>query len=380
MRAYSGALCITTHTAPSSARSRRGFQRSATLFNHGSKVQQLRELEAQMSGDGFWDNQIGAKKIVGQIKALKAVVDPLTDAMAKFEDAKLAYEMAKETGDKELLAEADEGLFALTKKMDRIEQQSLFTGKYDAGNCFLTINAGVGGTEANDWADMLLRMYIFYCEKMGWSLEEVDKGFGAEVGIDSVTLAVRGPYAFGHLSCERGTHRLARVSPFNAQGKRQTSFATIEVIPEIEESEVTIPEKDIEVVAFVRASGPGGQNVNKVASAIRITHKPTGIQVVASTYRDQPQNKAQALSVLQAKLQQMEDDRREKEIAQASGGSLEQGWGTQIRSYVFYDNRVKDHRTGVESRDYEAVLRGELYEFVDAELKRRRAEHEKVRS
>jgi peptide chain release factor 2 len=330
-----------------------------------------------MSGEGFWDSQSRAKKLVAEVKTLKAQIDPLTAAMAGLEDAKVAYDMSKEAGDKDLLAEADEALFQLQAKMERIEQQSLFTGKYDVGNCFLTINAGAGGTEANDWAEMLLRMYIFYCEKMGWTMEEMDKGFGAEVGIDSVTIAVRGPYAFGHLNCERGTHRLARVSPFNAQGKRQTSFVTVDCVPEIAESEIDIPDKDIEVVAFVRASGPGGQNVNKVASAIRITHKPTGIQVTASTYRDQPQNKAQALSVLQAKLQQMEDERREKEIAHASGGSLEQGWGTQIRSYVFYDNRVKDHRTNHEDRDYEAVLRGGLHAFIDAELKRRRAEKER---
>lgn len=329
-----------------------------------------------MSADGFWDSQSRAKKIVAEVKTLKAMVDPLAAAMKAFEDAKLAYEMAKETGDKDLLAEADQGLFGLQAKMERIELQSLFTGKYDAGNCFLTIMAGAGGTEANDWAEMLLRMYIFYCEKMGWSMEEVDKGFGAEVGIDSVTLLIKGPYAFGHLACERGTHRLARVSPFNAQGKRQTSFCTVDVVPDIAETDIQIPEKDIEVVAFVRASGPGGQNVNKVASAIRVVHKPTGLQVVASTFRDQGQNKSQALAVLQAKLQQMEDERRDKEIAQASGGSLEQGWGTQIRSYVFYDNRVKDHRTDVEDRDYERVLRGDIHQFIDAELKRRRASKE----
>lgn len=333
-----------------------------------------------MGAEGFWDNPVRARKTVAEVKTLKAQVVPLTEAIAALEDAKVGYDMAKEAGDKDLLAEIDEGLYQLGFKMERIELQSLFTGRYDAGNCFLTISAGVGGTEANDWADMLLRMYIFYCEKMGWQMEEVDKGFGAEVGIDDVTIHVKGPYAFGYLSCERGTHRLARVSPFNAQGKRQTSFATVEVIPEIEESEVEIPDKDIEVVAFVRASGPGGQNVNKVASAIRITHKPTGIQVTASTYRDQPQNKAQALAVLQAKLQQMEDERREKEIASAAGGSLQQGWGTQIRSYVFYDNRVKDHRTNYEESDYEAVLRGELAPFIDAELKRRRAEKEKAKA
>ncbi len=329
-----------------------------------------------MASDGFWEAKDRAQKLVSQVKTLKAQVDPLTGVIRDFEDAKLAYEMSKEAGDKDLLAEADEQLFKLVSRMEKVEQRSLLSGKHDSKACFLTISAGVGGTEANDWAEMLFRMYIFYCEKMGFEVEEVDRGFGSEVGIDSVTLHVKGPYAFGYLNCERGTHRLARVSPFNAQGKRQTSFATVDVVPEFEEVEFEIPEKDVEIIPFVRASGPGGQNVNKVATAIRVIHKPTGLQVVASTYRDQPQNRKQALSVLQAKLQLIEDEKREAEIAAATGGAMERGWGTQIRSYVFYDNRVKDHRTGHESSDYETVLRGELAPFIDAELKRRRAEKE----
>jgi len=330
-----------------------------------------------MGSDDFWNDQNKARKVVDEVKVLKAQIEPLTKVIAGFEEAQLAYQMAKEAGDQDLLKEADESLFQLQQAMSRVELQSLLSDKHDHRNCFLTISAGVGGTEANDWADMLLRMYIFYCEKMGWSLEEVDKGFGAEVGIDSVTLHVKGDYAFGYLKCERGTHRLARVSPFNAQGKRQTSFATIEVTPEFEAAEVNIPEKDLQIEAFVRARGPGGQNVNKVASAVRVLHIPTGIQVVASTFRDQPQNRAQALAVLMARLQQIEDEKREREIAAAQGGTLDQGWGSQIRSYVFYDNRVKDHRTDHESRDYEAVLRGEIADFIDAELKRRRSEKDK---
>ena len=332
-----------------------------------------------MSSDAFWNAPDRAQKVVSNVRTLKSQVDALTAVIKDFSDAKVAYDMAKETGDKDFLAEADEQLFGLQGRMEQVELRSLLSGPHDGKHCFLSISAGVGGTEANDWADMLLRMYIFYCEKMGWQVEEVDRGFGAEVGIDSVTLHVKGDFAFGYLKCERGTHRLARVSPFNAQGKRQTSFATVDVTPEFDEVEVKIPDTEIEVTPFVRASGPGGQNVNKVASAIRIVHKPTGIQVVASTYRDQPQNKKQALAVLSAKLMALAEEKREKEIAAATGGSLEQGWGTQIRSYVFYDNRVKDHRTGCEESDYEAVLRGELSPFIDAELKRRRAEKERPR-
>lgn len=334
-------------------------------------------MEAEMAAEGFWDSQERAKKHVAHVKALKAHIEPLTRVINDFGDARLAYEMSKEAGDKDLLAEADEQLFKLQSRMEKVELQSLLSGKHDSKNCFLTISAGQGGTEANDWADMLFRMYIFYCEKMDFEIEEVERGFGSEVGIDSVTLHVKGPYAFGYLNCERGTHRLARVSPFNAQGKRQTSFATVDVTPEIEDVELVIPEKDLEVMPFVRASGPGGQNVNKVATAIRIIHIPTGIQVVANSFREQPQNKKQAMTVLLAKLQAIEDERREAELAKATGGAIERGWGTQIRSYVFYDNRVKDHRTGHESSDYEAVLRGEIADFIDAELQRRRAEKEK---
>jgi peptide chain release factor 2 len=334
----------------------------------------------------FWNNQKQAQQTVADMKTLKAQVEPLKAAIADFEDAKLAYEMAKESDDKALLKEADDKLYSLygtpdskdaagvTGRMDKIELQSLLSGKHDHRNAFLTITAGAGGKEANDWADMLLRMYIFYCEKMGFAMEEVAKTYGTEVGVDQVTLHIKGPFAFGYLNCERGTHRLARVSPFNAEGKRQTSFATVDVTPEFEEVKLEIPENDLEVTPFVRASGPGGQNVNKVASAIRIVHKPTGIMVVASTYRDQPQNKKQALSVLMAKLEQLEEERKEKELNAATGGAVERGWGTQIRSYVFYDNRVKDHRTGHEATDYERVLRGEVQPFIDAELQRRRKE------
>jgi peptide chain release factor 2 len=327
-----------------------------------------------MNADGFWDDPRTAQKVIGESKLVRAQVEPLEEAIRLLEDATVGYELAKEAGDKDMLAEVDETLFGLQDKMDKIEQQSLLSGPHDHRNCFVAIPAGAGGAEAEDWAGMLERMYLYYFGKMGWKAEEISRIEGSEAGVSEVSYRLSGPYAYGCMNCERGTHRLARVSPFNAEGKRQTSFATVDVTPEFEETDLVIPDKDLEIVAFVRASGPGGQNVNKVASAVRVTHLPTGLQVVASTYRDQPQNRAQALAVLRAKLEQIEEEKRAAQISAATGGKVTRDWGNQIRSYVFYDNRVKDHRTGHETGNPQHVLDGAIEPFIDAELKRRRAE------
>lgn len=327
-----------------------------------------------MNSPEFWNNPKQAQRIIEESKVVRAQIEPLEEALGLLEDSKVGYELAKEAGDAEMLAEIDGTLFGLQAKMDKIERQSLLAGKHDHRNCFVAIQAGAGGTEAEDWAGMLERMYLYYWQTMGWKAEEISRSYGAEAGVSEVSYRIVGPFAYGYMNCERGTHRLARVSPFNAEGKRQTSFATVDVTPEFEENDLVIPDKDLEIVAFVRASGPGGQNVNKVASAIRVTHLPTGIQVVASTYRDQPQNKTQALAVLRAKLEQLEEERRAAEISAATGGKVSRDWGNQIRSYVFYDNRVKDHRNGHETGNPQHVLDGNIEDFIDAELKRRRAE------
>ncbi|MFM8816811.1 MAG: PCRF domain-containing protein, partial [Phycisphaerales bacterium] len=280
-----------------------------------------------MESADFWSEPRSAQRVIDELKVVRAQIEPLEAAMKALEDAKVGYEMAREANDHDLLVEVDESIHRLEADMEKVEAQSLLSGKHDHRSCFVTIQAGVGGTEANDWAEMLERMYLRWWSGMGFKVEEMNRLHGTEVGISEAMYRVSGPFAYGYMNCERGTHRLARVSPFNAEGKRQTSFATVEVTPEFETTALTIPEKDVEVVAFVRASGPGGQNVNKVASAIRITHLPTGIQVVASTYRDQLQNKSQAFAVLQSKLEALEEERRQAELDAATGGKVDRGWG-----------------------------------------------------
>lgn len=329
-----------------------------------------------MAADGFWDRPEAARPVVSELKTLKAILDPIEQLQKQLDDVRALYELGAEASDAQTLDEADQQLGELERRFSKLETQALLDGKNDARSCFFQIHAGAGGTEAQDWAEMLLRMYLYWFEKRGWDVSEVDRTEGEQAGIKDVVLSVKGPYAYGYCRAEAGVHRLVRPSPFNAQGKRQTSFASVDVYPDFEDedSEIVIPEKDLEIVAFVRASGPGGQNVNKVASAVRITHLPTGIQVTCSVERSQQQNKALALAMIKGRLEMLEQAKRDEEMKKMYGEKGAIAWGNQIRSYVLDDRRIKDHRTNVETTQIEKILdRGELDDLVDAELRRKKA-------
>jgi peptide chain release factor 2 len=336
------------------------------------KKSQLQKLEKQMSKTGFWDNSDSAQSVVSELKALKSVIEPVEEMQLEVVDLKELFDLAAAESDQEELRQLEDDLDTLVKKCERIELTGLLSRPEDMKNCFLSIHAGAGGTESCDWASMLLRMYSRYFDTNKYEYKELDITPGEEAGIRSITLSVRGPFAFGKLSCETGVHRLVRISPFDANKRRHTSFAAVDCIPEFEDDiDIEINDDDIRI-DFYRASGAGGQHVNKTSSAVRITHEPSGIVVQCQNERSQHKNRSQAMKMLKAKLYMLEQQKRDDQLAQLYGNKGEIAWGNQIRSYVLQPYQmVKDHRTNFQVGNVEAVLGGEIDGFIESYLRHR---------
>ena len=305
-----------------------------------------------------------------KLTGLKASISTYQSLVSQQEDLQTLWELANEEQDEDLEPEIEQASHALQKELEKLEIQVLFSGPYDDHDCILTLHAGAGGTEAQDWTDMLYRMYSRFCEKNGFKCEVMDFLDGEEAGLKSITLAIEGPHAYGHFRAERGVHRLVRISPFDASARRHTSFASADVMPQVQEdNEVEINPDDLKIDTY-RSGGAGGQHVNKTDSAVRITHLPTGIVVQCQDERSQYNNKDRAIKLLKARLLEEKVKERERELAEIRGEHAEIGWGSQIRSYVFQPYRlVKDHRTNVESGNVDAVMDVDLLPFISGYLK-----------
>jgi peptide chain release factor 2 len=342
----------------------------AKLVDAPAKLAEIARYQSNMGDPEFWSDSHRAKTMVAALKAVKAVIDPYEQMVQELRDNRELLELADAEQDEASRNAVATDLQRLLERYDQLELKLALRGKYDAANVYLSIKPGAGGTEACDWAGMLFRMYSAYCQRNGYQVEVMDMMPGEEAGLKTCTLSIRGPYAYGYLKSEMGTHRLVRMSPFNADGKRQTSFAAVEITPELDEvEEVVIDEKELRVDTY-RASGAGGQHVNKTDSAVRVTHLPTGLFVAVQTERSQVQNKSRAMRMLAAKLQQLRDAERLDELKDLMGERGTIGWGHQIRSYFLQPTQiVKDLRSGHETTRAYEVLDGDLQPFIESYLR-----------
>lgn len=334
--------------------------------------EQIYELEQEMHQENFWNDADNAGKVLKRIKALKDKADKIDGLKKEYEDLEVLIELGMEAQDESVIPEVEASFKTLKEDVENLRIETLLNGQYDRNNAIFTVHSGAGGLEAQDWAEMLLRMYTRWAETKGYSVSVLDMLRDYEAGIKSATLLVEGDNAYGYLKAEKGVHRLVRISPFDAAGKRHTSFASVDVMPELDDDiKIEINEEDLKIDTY-RSGGAGGQHVNKTDSAVRITHLPTGIVVQCQNERSQHSNREMAMKMLTAKLLELKEQEQKEKVDDIKGEYREIAWGSQIRSYVFHPyNMVKDHRTGEETGNVSAVMDGEIDSFISAYLKQR---------
>ena len=342
---------------------------SGGIFDYDAKQERLEEVNAELEQPDVWNEPERAQALGKERSSLEAVVDTINQLEQGLEDVSGLLELAVEAEDEETFNEAVAELDGLNNKLEQLEFRRMFSGEYDSANCYLDLQAGSGGTEAQDWASMLMRMYLRWAESKGFKTEIIEESDGDVAGTKSATIKIIGEYAYGWLRTETGVHRLVRKSPFDSGGRRHTSFSSAFIYPEVDDNiDIEINPADLRIDVY-RASGAGGQHVNKTESAVRITHVPTGLVTQCQNDRSQHKNKDQAMKQMKAKLYELEMQKKNADKQVMEDNKSDIGWGSQIRSYVLDDSRIKDLRTGVETRNTQAVLDGSLDKFIEASLK-----------